>query len=335
MKNRLLLLVLSVLRIVENYFNVYLTFVARPKKIEKVLIASNAVKNLPKSAVVMQGPIVIEDDFTINTCKLYKRLFPDSIIILSTWNDEARTVLDTIKQLGVKVVLNEPPAPPEGSYTVNLQLVSSLSGIKLAKKLGCVYVLKVRTDQRLYGASLMPFLISVVNAYPPSKGFKQKYRIVVPSMYSFKYRLYSITDMTVFSHIDEMIRYFGAPLDKRPLNDKRKYEQLTNIKEIAEYRVGEMYFSTEYLKLIGKKLAWTVKDYWETLRDNFVVVEQSVFDIYWKKYNSYQEYKHPQYLATTNKAELTYKDWLTIYQNLDSLKIPEHTQQLGFDEQIT
>ena len=41
-------------------------------------------------AIVMQGPLIVDSNFTVETLKLYRHNFPEAIIILSTWmiNDD-------------------------------------------------------------------------------------------------------------------------------------------------------------------------------------------------------------------------------------------------------
>ncbi len=63
------------------------------------------------------------------------------VVILSTWvEDEANCQeIECIK------IFNKPPHNP-GLHNRNLQQLSTVEGIKLAKKMGCEYVLKWRTD---------------------------------------------------------------------------------------------------------------------------------------------------------------------------------------------
>ena len=37
-------------------------------------------------AIVLQGIVAIQDDCTLETVRLYKKIFPSAIIILSTWD---------------------------------------------------------------------------------------------------------------------------------------------------------------------------------------------------------------------------------------------------------
>ncbi len=44
--------------------------------------------SLEDTAIVMQGPIMYDDDFTMETLYRYRAIYPDTLIILSTWEGE-------------------------------------------------------------------------------------------------------------------------------------------------------------------------------------------------------------------------------------------------------
>ena len=85
-------------------------------------------------AIVMQGPIRTEENFTLTTVNYYKRTFPQAQIIVSTWDDEPKDIIEQIEKAGAYVVLNSKPTCT-GTLMVNYQLVNSLGGIKKAAEL--------------------------------------------------------------------------------------------------------------------------------------------------------------------------------------------------------
>ncbi len=62
-----------------------------------------------KIAIVVQGPIIIKNDFTFETLKLYINIFPNAIVILSTWDDQSVRVISKIRDLGIRVIINKYP----------------------------------------------------------------------------------------------------------------------------------------------------------------------------------------------------------------------------------
>ncbi len=323
------------LNLVQSRLGKFLTIIARPTASASMEgIFSDPVKKLPTTAIVMQGPIIYRENFTLETIKLYKKTFPDCLLIVSTWENENHEYLEKIRKCGAVVLENTFPPKPIGEYTINLQIVSTLAGILEVKRKKVEYILKTRTDQRLYGCNLTELFTNLLEYFPVAKGYKQKKRLLVHSFYTFKYRLYSVTDMNIFGTTEDILEYYSVPLDKRSANDKRVYSKLTNIFKISTYRIGEMYLATEYLQRIGRKLKWNLKDSWEVYRDHFIVVDQSIFDIYWFKYSVFQEFRHRNYATTSNKDELCFSDWFNLYSNFSNKIIPEKTQKHGFDEPV-
>ena len=62
-----------------------------------------------KFAIIIQGPIENEDEFTLETVKIYKKIFPNTKIILSTWNTEKQSIIDKFKRENIEIILNEIP----------------------------------------------------------------------------------------------------------------------------------------------------------------------------------------------------------------------------------
>lgn len=61
------------------------SFKILPKIKDTNLSLKYMVDNL---AIVMQGPIRKEDNFTYNTVKYYRDIYPNAKVIVSTWIDE-------------------------------------------------------------------------------------------------------------------------------------------------------------------------------------------------------------------------------------------------------
>ena len=80
----------------------YYTFHTRPKLSDHVSISRFENQNLINKnilvAIVIQGPVIIKDNFTKETLKLYLKFFPNQKIILSTG-------MSTIKEINKALVL--------------------------------------------------------------------------------------------------------------------------------------------------------------------------------------------------------------------------------------
>ena len=214
---------------------------------------------------------------------------------------------------GATVLQNEKPKEL-GQQNINLQLVSSLAGVRKAKELGAEYVLKTRTDQRMYGPNAMEFLWSALQAFPLKETSQQKKRIVGVSLNSFKYRQYGISDMNIFGSVEDMERYWSAPHDA--LGD-----DTTGPKSLPVH-LPEVYLVASFLKTIGRELAWNLEDSWEAIVDHFVIVDKESLDLYWYKYARMREYKYSQYKGMTNSFELGFREWLNVYMQKGKHALP-------------
>ena len=85
--------------------NNYTSFFKRPKNSKHFNINSTDVSISSKIAIIIQGPILDNSNFIYETIKIYKKTFPKSLIILSTWDDEIEK-LKKIKKLKIKLILS-------------------------------------------------------------------------------------------------------------------------------------------------------------------------------------------------------------------------------------
>jgi hypothetical protein len=272
-----------------------------------------------KAAIVIQGPIWSADDFTAETVRIYRRHMPDCKLVLSTWEDTPRQDLDRIAEEGVDIVLNEKPAIA-GPYNVNMQIVSSSGGMRRAAELGVEWVIKSRTDQRLYQPTIMSSLISMAQLFPPlgAAAKTQKYRVFGMAGGTFKFAPYHLCDQTVFGHIDDMIAYWSPPLRENSLPENFPTDPLrlfldVPIGKFCRYAAAEPYFASQFLLRQGRSLEWTVADNWAALRDHFGVVDQMSSDIYWVKgqHNTMRDVIG-SYAALSNIGELGFLEWVQL-----------------------
>lgn len=259
-------------------------------------------------SIVMQGPLIEKNDFTYQTLKLYAAQLPPSSIILSTWENQDQLKLKQISDLGITVCLNKMPEY-SGVQNVNFQIASTRSGLIKAKETGARFVLKTRTDQRIYSTSALRLFNDLTLAFPVTET-SQKRRLIITSLGTIKYRLYGAGDMLMYGDVDDMLNYWDIEPDTRKLqvNEPASY----SIKEFSQLRLCEMYFCSKYFEKLGHTLDWTLKQSWELLATYFCVVDDSSIDLYWPKYDVRNEFKYKYYTAHTLQ-HMTFADWLSLY----------------------
>ena len=119
----------------ESNTDCYVTYRLRSKAMTDIPILPHLSCDLDnKIAIVMQGPLMVENDFTLETAKFYKRCYPQALIIVSTWKDSDSETIEKIKQQNVVVVLSDLPNNC-GNLNINYQTVNTLAGVKKAKEM--------------------------------------------------------------------------------------------------------------------------------------------------------------------------------------------------------
>jgi len=307
----------------------FVTYHRRPKLSAAVGTESDAGRVGKSLAVVIQGPIVRKDSFTLETVKIYQRHFAGTSIILSTWEDEPPSAIRQFEDLGITMILNAKPAYA-GEGNINLQIVSSRSGMRKAKESGVEYALKTRTDQRMYAPNVADFIQNVIEIFPVHGNWpRQKKRIVGCSLNTFKYRMYGLSDMLICGDIDDMLLYWDIGLDERVFSEKQQVKAGSSLRNFALWRVCEIYLATEFLMKVGRKLEWTLRDSWSVFAEHFCVIDKEHLDLFWTKY-SHNEYRWLRYDKDTRMQELCFREWLNLYSNLAVREIPDNILDVPF-----
>lgn len=290
-------------RKMETYSNSFFSYHLRPKEAKDVTLKNK--KDYSNIGIVIQGPLVIEENFTLETVKLYKSFFKNIQIVVSSWEGENQNYVSLIKSEDVTVVLNKKPKNA-GALNSNLQIVTTLSGLRELEKKEVDFVLKTRSDQRIYNYNSIDFFQTLIKKYPPIN-ILQKSRIVSINFTTLKYRPYSIGDMCMFGSLSDIISYWDIELEDRKM--VRKELLGLTISELTKLNVAETYYCTHYLNKIGFPTHLSINNSWKAYRDVFIVIDYELADLFWCKYKRESEYKHRYY--NEHSFELfTYFDWI-------------------------
>lgn len=260
-----------------------------------------------KIAIVMQGSVTTENHFTLETVKLYRKLYPTCKVIVSTWENQNQKEINLINDAGGILVVNKYPQVILGNNNVNLQRITSKEGIRVAKELGCEYILKTRSDQRFYASKVMTFLMNLLEKFPLQSHVKAKDRIISISTCTFRNRIYNISDMFLFGEISDIEAYFSCPEDTREHGDILEADDPISY---SKQRPGEIYFASHYIESLGFDLKWTKEDSDKYVKDYFIIVDAESVDFYWPKHTD-DEYRFRKY-ANGSLKQITFKDWINM-----------------------
>ena len=173
-----------------------------------------------------------------------------------------------------------------------MQIASTKAGIDFATQLHLKYVLKTRTDERMYGVDCLKFLIKMLNRFPVVGSTVQKQRIICHTAGTRKFNPYRFSD----------IFQFGAISDMKIFWENYSLEKPVTI-------CPEIYLATRFLDNTGWKVKNTLEDSLEVLGKRFIVIDNESVDLYWCKYeNTWRE--HPLVNYANPNLEVTFKTWL-------------------------
>jgi len=289
--------------------NNYLTFHLRPKIHQDYFLESTCEID-EKIGIVIQGPIGTNFEFLKNSLKIYEKIFKNSIIVISTWDTEDCNKIKSLSNNDrVFVIFNK--EPKKSLNNINHQILSTSRGLKYLLKKKVKYVLKLRADVRIYKNNLETFLVSLIKSFPPKKNNSINARIIVPSLNTYKYRLYSLTDIVMFGDISDLLLYFDEETYESGI---KKFENLKESLLINDTPVvAEIFLCSRYINKIDKKIEWNLKNWWESLKNYFCVVDNNSLDLIWLKYEWEYEFKYSRTYAYKFARALDFQDWFSLY----------------------
>jgi len=293
-------------------FNNYLTYHLRPK-FSKDFILESTCEISEKFAVIIQGPIEENADFLKNTLKIYKKIFKNSLIIISTWESEDKELIKELYDENIHIILNDDKKIKKSRSNINKQIVSTNVALNFAKTQNVKYCLKTRTDHRVYNNNLETFLISLIKTFPVKENKLIKSRILVPPMGTFKFFLYHLTDLMMFGETEDLINYwdkenYDVGLEKMGLSEKNYFINDTPL-------CPETFLCSRFIGKIEDDLTWDLENWWRCLRDYFCIIDNSSLDSLWFKYEWEVEYRYLKTYSDKISRTVDFHEWLSLYNN--------------------
>ena len=288
--------------------NNYLTYHLRPKLAENFNLESTCKIN-EKIAIIIQGPIKEKFNFLKNTLDIYKKIFKNSLIIISTWENENIELINSLKNENTFVIFSKEPTKSQSN--INHQIFSTNIGLELALKKGAKYSIKTRSDVRINKNNLETYLISLLSTFPVKENNFIKSRIVVPSLITFKYRLYSLSDITMFGETSDLIKYFKNEkfeqgIKKFNFNNENLLIEQTPV-------IAEIFLCSRFINQIEGNISWNLDNWWRCLKNYFCVIDNSSLDLLWYKYDWEYEYRYLRTYSDKFARAIDFQDWLSLY----------------------
>jgi hypothetical protein len=237
----------------------------------------------PKNTIVVQGAVT--PGVTARVLRILTALNPDHLVLLSTWNDTERELLEEVRSLADDVVTSAPPLVA-GVQNRNRQILSTRAGIDRAIHLGARSILKTRTDLAILSESVFAQGERWLQNFDPTRARRVglQNRLIVPSSYTRKYLLYHPSDLVMLGAAEDMAQYWSAPLDPRSgeLLAAASLHSPMSVINLAGHP-AESYLGLRFCRTLGRPVPGTLADSWAFYRDLFAVVDNDWFDLLWFK----------------------------------------------------
>ena len=300
--------------------------------------------SLADTAIILQGPIQYEDDFTLETIYRYRKIYPDTLIIVSTWEGEVTTLFRFLaSSINVLIIENKKPSDA-GSSNINYQLTSTRSGLSAAQEFKDIkYAIKTRSDQCFFLPDFLLYMKNMLKTYKCERPEQEERLLFLGGWNSMCFFPFRISDFMVFGALGDLIRYYSCSghsqyLDKNYVSPDAINEHISkwaplilfeNMDVLTGYSDEERkqfnennknsydpegyLLSAFYEKYILKR-EFTDEDdrldhYWHFLKDYAIIINADELLLFWHKY----EFQKYNWNALVSDGGLTHSFWLSLY----------------------
>lgn len=186
--------------------------------------------------IVLQGPIRRDDNFTLNTVRLFRKRYPEVQLVFSTWKDSLSNYeKQTLKKYNCHIIESQSMSPEykgdnEKVAHLNNQILSSRNGIDYLSRNNVSHVMKIRSDLRIYKVDFIPYLLNVLTSFKCTK-----YRLINIAFSNSLYNVpFHLSDFIWFGEINDMKKLYDIPY--RDINKLQSIVEKVNKGLMDEYR---------------------------------------------------------------------------------------------------
>lgn len=269
-------------------------------------------------SILMQGPYIEDNNFTIDTLYMYRSFFPTSKIVYSTTSNLNNDVQEMLSAKEITYIFNDNPPYP-GTSNINYQILTTSTAMKYLKEFGANYVLKTRSDQRVNNHLIKDYLFNLIDTFPLKEDSNnQESRLVGCSLNTFKLRPYGMSDMFMFGYIDDMEKYWCIPYETRT-NEDVALDKNCSWKDYSLKEICEVKFCASYLRKLDRVLDFSYSDSMSAFADHFIIIDCDALQLTWPKYSLNQNH----YKQFGEFPEVSFNDWLLAYANREQINYNE------------
>ena len=303
----------------------FISYTIRPKYSKNFKLISTEKIDEKEFGIIIQGPINDKNElnFLKETLKIYKMIFPNTLIVISTWENSFTENLENEQYIKIHKTI-KPVVPGMGN--INFQIKSTSNAIKILKKEGIKNILKTRTDCRIMKPNLKSYFLSLqktfVSANPSSS------RIFASNIATCKYRIYGLTDILLFGKTEEIELYFKDETEEDILKN-HSFRRIINETAV----MSEILLCARYLENKEIKLNWTLDHWWQCLSKYFGIIDSNSIDLFWYKYDWNFEQRFTKNYLFKSSRSIEFCEWLSMYNDFElNLKAIDYKEKFLFDQ---
>lgn len=297
------------------------------------------------TAIIIQGPVIYENDFTLETLYRYRWIYPNATIILSTWEGDIQDFFRW-QAMSINVIVLESKMPEDhGISNIKLQIISSHRGIMHANlSEGIKYVLKTRTDQRIFLPDFLTYIKNMLKTFKVNSESLSDRIVFLGGYQSSCICPFELSDFLVFGHINDMIKFYDSTGESDRLIPNRmdnldylakrarilrnyshydNYEAMKTLndeeirflnQEFMEYLDPETYIPLSFYERIILKRKFCPSDnivdhYHSFLKDCTIIIDSDHLFLYWFKY----EDRYLTESSLISMGSLTTSNWMNLF----------------------
>ncbi len=261
-------------------------------------------------SVVLQGPVIEDRQFTLNTIKLYRSIVPDCNLIVSTWENTNPSTVKSLEACGCAVVIN--PIPSPGPRNINCQIASTLAGFHEACKSKPKYLLKSRTDVRLVCPNFDRRLLALSKCFPLSGDITgQESRILVSDNATRLYVPNHLSDIMMFGNAQDLVDYWNIS----PVDGECPAIPIRSLQDLYKSFTPEIHLCESFLRRIGETNDRTLEGWWRQLATRFLVVDRTMLRQLWYKYRYNESHRTSLDDQSKGLALCEFADWLLLFKS--------------------
>lgn len=289
--------------------NVFVSFNLRPKFSKNYNQISTEKINSNNIGIIIQGPVINSNEYNFlkNTLEIYKKIFPNCHIVVSTWTD-AKINQNQIKFKKLKIIKSNYPVK-NGNFNINYQIKSTAVGIKYLKSKKVDFILKTRTDCRILKPNTVSYLLSLYNTFAKKKG---RSRLFALDILTTKFRMFGLSDILLFGKTLDIEKYFKDEYEDAFFK-KNKLKKIYNETVIS----AEILLCIRYLINSKINFKWTLNSWWKILANNFGIIDSKNIDLFWYKHEWQFEQRFLKNYKNLSSRCIEFSEWLSIYNKYD------------------